>query len=156
MRNIILILSFLFAVPALASEAEETLTLTTSAAVTVPCVNIRVVMRTVKRVSGGAEFATHCYAGGKFLPGTVTWFRVGKKLSGGATGTLIKGHVIDNGDPAKGSKWLGFAPKDSSVGECSVTPANMRSYVKASGVAGAADSLARGVKEVMKRCVGGT
>lgn len=154
MKLFTLILSFLFAVPALASEAEETITLGTPASVTVTCSDVRIVVGTIKRVSGGGQFAVHCYQGNKFIPGTVTWFRIGQTLSGGGVGTLVEGHIIKYGTPEDGTSYIGDHPTKPATGECSETPANAKTYVRSSGADDADDAHARGMKDIVRLCVG--
>lgn len=155
MKLFILILSFLFAVPALASEAEETILLGTPAAVSFGCPTVRIVRTTIRKTgTDSGKFAVHCYAGNKFIPGTVTWFRIGVPLSDGSLGTLVEGHIIKYGTPENGASYLGDHPKLANTGQCSVTAPNALSYVRSSGAEGAHDSDARGMKDVVRLCVG--
>lgn len=145
MKIFALILLMLIPSLAFATAAEETTTLTSAIATSVPGVRLT---HFGKRYKGAGPIVivtqgcTSCTtANPVWLPQTETRFEIGVSNSLGANKTNVSGHAVDVGGRSA---------------ECNLSPAQFKGFVDAAVGAGAGDPIARAAKDVQNTCLGGT
>ena len=134
---------------ALATEAEETTTLTTAISESMTAANIRVSSYSCDNVTDKCDVNVRGWnaTASTWTPGTQINFKVGELLSDGVTvGTLVSGPGLAKATPS-GVKWLG-------PGECSAVRADLKTWCKSFSASD--DPEARARKELSIQCLGGS
>ncbi len=159
LMNMILLTAVMlcFGIEVMATEADETVTLTTSLQMN-SCPKLR-----LKHFSYGfdatgrrllADMACWDAARKIFVPGTQVHFEIGVPLQNGTSGTSLTGMGFLNATPT-GPEFVGFT-NGGLRGDCSVSKADLKQYLVAAVNDSKSDPLAAAFRVLSIKCLGGT